>query len=53
MYYTYVLQGTKDMEFYVELHKRGLKAEGQVPITVGYKGEVVDEYFADIVVKGK
>ena len=37
----------------VELRKRGLKAEGQVPITVKYKGEVVGEYFADIVVEDK
>ncbi len=37
----------------VEFHKRGLKAEGQVPITVKYKNEVVGEYFADIVVEDK
>jgi GxxExxY protein len=37
----------------VEFHKRGLKAEGQVPITVKYKDEVVGEYFADIVVEGQ
>jgi len=37
----------------VEFHKRGLKAEGQVPITVKYKDEVVGEYFADIVVEDK
>jgi GxxExxY protein len=35
----------------LELHRRGLKAEGQVPITVEYKDEVVGEYFADIVVE--
>ena len=37
----------------VELHKRGLRAEGQIPITVEYKGEIVGEYFADIVVEGQ
>ena len=37
----------------VELRKRGLQAEAQVPITVCYKGEAVGEYFADIVVEGK
>ena len=37
----------------VEFHKRGLKAEGQVPIKVSYKDEVVGEYFADIVVDGQ
>ena len=35
----------------IELQKRGLKAESQVPLTVAYKGEVVGEYFADIVVE--
>ena len=37
----------------VELRRRGLKAESQIPITVKYKDEVVGEYFADIVVEGK
>ena len=37
----------------VELRKRGLQANAQVPITVRYKGEAVGEYFADIVVEGK
>jgi len=37
----------------VELRKRGLRAESQVPIKVGYKGEVVGEYFADILVENK
>jgi len=31
----------------------GLKAEVQVPIHVNYKGELVGEYFADIVVEDK
>ena len=35
----------------IELQKRGLKAESQVPLTVTYKGETVGEYFADIVVE--
>jgi GxxExxY protein len=34
-----------------ELAARGLKAEGQVPISVAYKGEVVGEYFADVIVE--
>ena len=37
----------------IELQRRGLKAESQVPLTVSYKGEVVGEYYADIVVEGK
>ena len=37
----------------IELKKRGLNASGQVPINVEYKGEIVGEYFADIVVEDK
>ena len=34
-----------------ELTLRGIQAECQVPIRVDYKGRVVGEYFADIVVE--
>jgi GxxExxY protein len=37
----------------IELERRGLKAESQVPITVKYGDAVVGEYFADIVVEDK
>ena len=37
----------------IELRRRGLKAESQVPIEVKYKGELVGDYFADIVVEGQ
>ena len=37
----------------VELKKRGLQAESQMPLKVIYKGETVGEYFADIVVENK
>jgi GxxExxY protein len=37
----------------VELAERGLEAGNQVPITVRYKGRVVGEYFADIVVENR
>jgi GxxExxY protein len=37
----------------LELKKRGLKAESQIPISVNYKGEVVGEYLADILVEDK
>jgi GxxExxY protein len=36
----------------IELRKRGLKAQSEVPIQVQYKGELVGDYFADIVVEG-
>jgi GxxExxY protein len=35
----------------VELKRRGLKAKNQVPITVSYKGEVVGDYAADLLVE--
>ena len=35
----------------IELGKAGLKAESQKPITVYYNGEVVGEFFADILVE--
>ena len=37
----------------IELPKRGLSAECQVPIEVEYKGEIIGEYFADIIVDGQ
>ena len=37
----------------VELKKRGLNAKSQVPITVNYKGEVVGDYIADLLVEDK
>jgi len=37
----------------VELKKRGLKAESQVPTRVLYKESVVGEYIADILVEDK
>ena len=37
----------------LELRQRGLKADSQVPIKVFYKGEMVGEYFADILVEDK
>ena len=37
----------------LELKKRGLEAESQAPIKVSYKGDVVGEYYADILVENK
>ena len=37
----------------IELRKRGLSAEKQIPIKVLYKGESVGEYTADILVEGR
>jgi GxxExxY protein len=35
----------------VELRKRGLNVQNQVPVKVSYKGEVVGDYYADIIVE--
>ena len=35
----------------LELRDRGLKAEGQVPLKVFYKENLVGDYFADILVE--
>ena len=37
----------------IEVRKRGLRAESQVPIKVHYKNHIVGEYIADILVEGK
>ena len=37
----------------IELRKRELDCQGQVPIQVTYKGVAVGEYFADIVVNNQ
>jgi len=37
----------------IELRKRGLKAQSEVPIQVLYKGELVGDYFADIIVEDR
>ena len=36
----------------IELRLQGLQVESQVPIAVRYKGEVVGEYFADLIING-
>ena len=37
----------------IEIRKRGLRAESQVPINVHYKNQIIGEYIADIVVEDK
>ena len=36
-----------------ELKAKGLKVQAQVPIQVHYKGEIVGDYYADLVVEDK
>lgn len=47
------LEKVYEQALLIELDERGLKAQTQVPISVYYKGQVVGEYFADMVVEGK
>ena len=47
------LEKVSENALLVELRQREVKAESQVPIEVKYKGQVVGEYFADIVVEGQ
>jgi GxxExxY protein len=37
----------------IELKTRNMKAENQIPIYVEYKGALVGDYYADIVVENK
>ena len=37
----------------IELKKLGVQAESQVPITISYSGEVVGEYFCDMLIDNK
>ncbi len=37
----------------IELNKRGIKTQQQAPLKVHYKGELVGDYFADILVEDK
>ena len=37
----------------VELKSAGIEAKSQVPLTVRYKGEIVGEYYPDIIVENR
>ena len=47
------LEKVYEKALFVELKRRGLKAETQVPIQIQYKGQIVGEYIADIVVEDR
>ena len=47
------LQKVYENALLVELRNTGLNAKAQVPTVVHYEGEIVGEYFADIVVEDK
>ena len=39
------------MQWLVELHERGFRVQQQVPLNVYYRGILVGEYFADLLVE--
>ena len=45
------LEKTYERALLVELNVRGLEARGQVPLAVRYKGQIVGEYLADVLVE--
>ena len=46
-----VLEKVYENALMMELRSQGINAESQVPIKVHYKGNVVGDYFADIIVE--
>jgi GxxExxY protein len=47
------LEKVYEQALMIELAESELKVESQVPIKVGYKGNIVGDYFADIVVENQ
>ena len=46
------LESVYEKSLLIELHKSSLNAESQIPVKVHYDGQVVGDFFADIVVEG-
>lgn len=47
------LESVYEQSLLVELNRKGLEAEHQVPLSVCYKGENVGEFIADVIVDNK
>lgn len=47
------LESVYEKALLISLKDKGLKAEGQVPLKVKYKGHIVGDFFADILVEEK
>ena len=45
------LEGVYEKAVLVALRQKGLKAEAQVPLAVEFRGHIVGEFYADIVVE--
>lgn len=45
------LENVYEKALLISLKDKGLKAKGQVPLKVKYKGQIVGDYFADILVE--
>lgn len=47
------LEGVYQNALLIALPQKGIQAEARVPLLVRFRGEVVGEYFADLLVDGK
>ena len=47
------LEGVYQNALLIALRQKGIKAEARVPLLVRFRGEVVGEYYADLLVDGK
>ena len=47
------LEGVYQNALLIALRQKGIQAEARVPLSVRFRGEVVGEYFADLLVDGK
>jgi len=47
------LEGVYQNALFIALRQKGIKAEARVPLLVRFRGEVVGEYYADLLVDDK
>ena len=47
------LEGVYEKALLVALRQKGIEARNQVPLNVLFRGQVVGDYYADILVEGK
>ena len=47
------LESVYERALLIALHQKGIDAKAQVPLSVWFRGEIVGEFFADILVEDK
>ncbi|HEX8735093.1 MAG TPA: GxxExxY protein [Pyrinomonadaceae bacterium] len=47
------LESVYEKALLIALHQKGLKAENQIPLQVKFRGEIIGEFFVDILVEDK